>query len=75
MLTPDVLRDAYGAEMVVLRQGRSVYVVEHDDAPLDSLAADGAEAMDELPREGATEEEAALLGVGPAPGPGRAPRV
>ena len=75
VLTPDVLRDAYGAEMVVLRQGRSVYVVEHDDAPLDSLAEDGAEAMDELPREGATEEEAALLGVGPAPGPGRTPRV
>ena len=33
VLTPDVLRDAYGAEMVVLRRGRSVYVVEHDDAP------------------------------------------
>ena len=33
VLTPDILRDTYGAEMVVLRRGRSVYVVEHDDAP------------------------------------------
>ena len=33
VLTPEVLREAYGAEMVVLRRGRSVYVVEHDDAP------------------------------------------
>lgn len=75
VLTPDVLRDAYGAEMVVLRQGRSVYVVEHDDAPLDSLAEDGAEAMDEPPGEGVTVEETALLGANPAPAPGRAPRV
>ena len=35
VLRPDVLRDAYGAEMVVLRRGRSVYVVEHDDASFD----------------------------------------
>ena len=33
VLTPAVLRAAYGAEMVVLRRGRSVYVVEHDDDP------------------------------------------
>ena len=32
VLTPAVLREAYGAEMVVLRHGRSVYVVEHADA-------------------------------------------
>jgi ABC-type Mn2+/Zn2+ transport system ATPase subunit len=33
VLAPEVLREAYGAEMVVLRRGRSVYVVEHDEAP------------------------------------------
>ena len=31
VLTAEVLREAYGAEMVVLRHGRSVYVVEHDE--------------------------------------------
>ena len=40
VLTPDVLRDVYGAEMVVLRRGRTVYVVAHDDAPLDAVAAE-----------------------------------
>ena len=75
VLTPDVLRDAYGAEMVVLHRGRSVYVVEHDDEPPDSLAADGADAMDELPWEGATAEEPVLLGVYPAADARRAPRV
>ena len=74
VLTPDVLRDAYGAEMVVLRQGRSVYVVEHDDEPLDSAAEDGAEAVDEAPPGDAPVEEAALSSVYPAPGPRRAPR-
>ena len=33
VLTAEVLREAYGAEMVVLRHGRSVYVVEHDEEP------------------------------------------
>ena len=29
ILTPDVLRRTYGAEMLVMRRGRAVYVVEH----------------------------------------------
>ncbi|MCZ6706460.1 MAG: metal ABC transporter ATP-binding protein [Chloroflexi bacterium] len=34
VLTPSVLRQAYGAEMLVLRRGRRLYVVEHpDDEP------------------------------------------
>ena len=52
VLTPEVLRDAYGAEMFVLRRGRSVYVVEHDDAPpvwddAEPNSALGAEAAGE----------------------------
>ncbi len=31
VLTPPILRQAYGAEMLVLRRGRTVYVVEHPD--------------------------------------------
>ena len=31
VLTPPVLKKAYGAEMLVLRRGRTVYVVEHPD--------------------------------------------
>jgi zinc/manganese transport system ATP-binding protein/zinc transport system ATP-binding protein len=60
VLTPDVLRDAYGAEMVVLRRGRSVYVVEHDDAPLDPIAA---------------ERQHEAFHADPASIPGRTPRV
>lgn len=51
VLTPDVLRDAYGAEMVVLRRGRSVYVVEHDDA-----APDWDERPDQADRESVTSD-------------------
>lgn len=32
VLTPAVLREAYGAEMLVLRRGKTVYVVDHPDA-------------------------------------------
>ncbi len=40
VLTPDVLRAAYGAEVAVLRRGHTVYVVEHEDAPLEPPAAE-----------------------------------
>ena len=32
VLTPAILRRAYGADMLVLRRGREIYVVEHPDA-------------------------------------------
>jgi zinc/manganese transport system ATP-binding protein/zinc transport system ATP-binding protein len=64
VLTPPVLKQAYGAEMLVLRRGRTVYVVEHPDgdagvlpfgdataAPTDEeIAAAAALARDEAPR-------------------------
>ena len=74
VLAPDVLRDAYGAEMVVLRRGHSVYVVEHDDGSLDSLAVDGAPAIDEAAPHGGAAEETGLPGGYAVPGPRPAPR-
>ena len=47
VLTPAVLREAYGAEMLVLRRGRTVYVVDHPDGALpdgDSAGADDSPA-------------------------------
>ena len=63
VLTPPVLKKAYGAEMLVLRRGRTVYVVEHPDgeagvqpfgadpvAPTDAeIAAATAGAKNEAP--------------------------
>jgi len=40
VLTPDVLRDAYGAEMLVLRRGHRIYVVEHPDEDEEPAAAE-----------------------------------
>ena len=41
VLTPEVLRRAYGADMLVLRRGRTIYVVEHpDEAPDPPAQAD-----------------------------------
>ncbi len=37
VLTPGVLREAYGAEMLVLRRGDRIYVVEHPDEALDPV--------------------------------------
>jgi zinc/manganese transport system ATP-binding protein len=37
VLTPETLRQVYGAEMLVLRTGHRVYVVDHPDDDLESL--------------------------------------
>ena len=38
VLTPEVLRRTYGAEMLVMRRGRAIYVVEHLGEPADADA-------------------------------------
>ena len=49
VLTPAVLRRTYGAEMLVLRRGSAVYVVEHLDEPAAGPAALAAAAAPEGP--------------------------
>ena len=45
VLTPDVLRRTYGADMLVLRRGDAIYVVEH----LDEAMPDGGSLADGVP--------------------------
>ncbi len=39
VLTPEVLRRTYGADMLVLRRGGAVYVVEHLDEAMPAIAS------------------------------------